>query len=108
MGLIQYFKETQAEMQHVAWPTQAQTVVYTALVVLVSIVISLYVGFFDFLFTQSLGTLVENRFGSTPSAIEVSPTTPQAQPALDFDINAEGVEAGSIVPIDTQPENPTE
>lgn len=111
MGLVQYIKETQAEMSHVAWPTQTQTVVYTALVVLVSIIVSLYVGFFDFLFTQSLGAVVESRFGNTPSAIEISTSTPDSTtdaPALDFDINAEGVEGGSIVPIDINTETGNE
>lgn len=58
MSVIQYFKDTKTEMNHVAWPTQEQTIVYTGLVILVSLIIAGFVGFFDFLFTRSLETAV--------------------------------------------------
>ncbi len=103
MGLMQYFKDTQAEMRHVAWPTQTQTIVYTALVVLVSIIVSLYVGFFDFLLTRGLETLVEQRPVTPAPALEISTTTnpTSTMPALDFDIGVEGA-GGTVVPIDVQ------
>jgi preprotein translocase SecE subunit len=74
---IQYLKDTQAELRHVAWPTQAQTIVFTALVVLVSVFISLYLGFFDYVFTSSLKRVVNARTGNTPSSpIEISTSSP--------------------------------
>jgi preprotein translocase SecE subunit len=59
-GIGQYLKETRGELRHVAWPTQAQTVVYTVLVALISIGIALYLGFFDFLFTTGLTRVVSS------------------------------------------------
>lgn len=101
MGLMQYFKDTQAEMRHVAWPTQTQTIVYTALVVLVSIVVSLYVGFFDFLFTRGLQVVVDQRPAAQVAPLTISTTTDSTStvPALDFDIGVDGA-GGTIVPID--------
>lgn len=69
MGLGQYIKDTRSELNHVAWPTRVQTIVYTILVVVISILVSLYLGVFDFLFTNGLGKLVE----MVPAAPQVAP-----------------------------------
>lgn len=65
MAFLQYLKDTRGELNHVAWPTRVQTVVFTILVVVTSILISLYLGFFDFLFTSGLGKIVEMLPGNT-------------------------------------------
>jgi preprotein translocase subunit SecE len=52
--LINYIRDTRGEMKHVSWPTRTQTVVYTALVILVSIALAFYLGLFDFLFTEGV------------------------------------------------------
>jgi preprotein translocase subunit SecE len=52
--LFNYLRDTRAELKHVSWPTQKQTVMYTALVITISIVTALYLGFFDFAFTRGL------------------------------------------------------
>lgn len=52
--LINYLKDTRAELKHVSWPTQRQAVIYTALIIAVSVVVALTLGLFDFLFTQAL------------------------------------------------------
>ena len=54
MGFFQYLKDTQGELRHVAWPTRIQTIVYTVLVILLSVFIALYLGLFDFIFTSGL------------------------------------------------------
>ena len=66
MGLGQYLKDTRAELRHVAWPTQTQTIVYTILVIVLSIFVSLYLGFFDFLFTGILQRVIN---GASPIEI---------------------------------------
>lgn len=38
-------------MKHVSWPTRRQVLSYTLVVVAVSLVTSLYLGLFDFLFS---------------------------------------------------------
>ena len=70
MGLIQYVKDTQGELRHVAWPTRVQTIVYTILVVLISVGVSLYLGLFDYLFTTGLARFLEVLPAANPSAIE--------------------------------------
>jgi preprotein translocase subunit SecE len=55
--LINYLRDTRGEIRHVSWPTPRQTAVYTVLVIGISILTSLYLGFFDFVFTRVLDLL---------------------------------------------------
>lgn len=55
--LFNYLREIKGEMKHVNWPTKQQTIAYTSLVVIISIVVSIYLGFFDFLFVEGVGIL---------------------------------------------------
>ncbi len=54
MGLVDYLRETKGELKHVSWPTRRQAVVFTILVIAVSIGTALFLGFFDFAFTRLL------------------------------------------------------
>lgn len=83
MAFIQYLKDTRGELNHVAWPTRVQTVVFTILVVLVSVLVSLYLGFLDFLFTSGLGKAV----GALPAAPTPSQTIDLASTTDDFIIS---------------------
>ena len=58
--LTKYFKATAAEMKQVSWPTQQQAWFYTALVMVISIIVALYVGAFDFLFSEVINLVVNN------------------------------------------------
>lgn len=58
MGLKTYIQETRGELKHVSWPTYRQTVVYTLLVVCVSIAVSIYLGLFDFAFSKLIEIFV--------------------------------------------------
>ncbi len=51
---INYLKDTYAELRHVSWPTQKQAAVYTALVIVISIIVAIFVGAFDFVFQKGL------------------------------------------------------
>ncbi len=51
MKILDYIKETKAEMQHVNWPTRKQTASFTFLVIAFSLGASFFLGFFDFIFT---------------------------------------------------------
>ena len=53
-----YLRDTAAEMKHVSWPTQAQTITYTILVVVVSAVAALFLGAFDYIFSQLLNYII--------------------------------------------------
>ena len=70
MAFLQYLRDTRGELRHVAWPTRVQTIIYTILVIALSILVSLYLGFFDFLFTTGLGKVVEMLPGKAPISIE--------------------------------------
>jgi len=51
---INYLKDTRAELAHVSWPTRRQAVAFTAVVILVSILTALFLGFFDYLLSLVL------------------------------------------------------
>ncbi len=53
-----YLRDTAAEMKHVSWPTQTQAMVYTALVIVVSGLVALFLGAFDYVFTTLLDVIV--------------------------------------------------
>lgn len=53
-----YVRDTAAEMKHVSWPTQMQTITYTALVIGVSTFIALFLGAVDFGFSEVLKYLI--------------------------------------------------
>lgn len=86
MAFLQYLKDTRGELHHVAWPTRVQTVIFTILVVLVSILVSLYLGFFDFVFTTGLGKVVERLPSAQQPAAEVVDvdTEPVSTTTLDI------------------------
>ena len=56
--LTKYFRDTFAEMKQVKWPTRAQAGMYTALVIVVCVVIALFVTFCDFLFSMGVNQLI--------------------------------------------------
>ncbi len=57
-SLIKYFNDTASEMKQVTWPTQKQAVFYTVLVVAISALVALYIGAFDYLFSQAVQFIV--------------------------------------------------
>lgn len=59
MSFSQYLKDTRAELNHVAWPTKTQTMIFTSLVIALSVLVSLYLGLFDYVFTNALGRGLE-------------------------------------------------
>lgn len=55
---INYLRDTRGELVHVSWPTQRQTIIYTLLVILLSIVTAIYLGVLDFGFARGLDYLI--------------------------------------------------
>ncbi len=53
-----YLRDTKAEMKHVSWPTQKQALVFSVLVIIVSIIVALFVGAFDYVFTGLLNAII--------------------------------------------------
>ena len=52
--ITEYFKEIQAELKHVVWPSKNQTIFYTLIVIVLSVVVAYFLGIFDFIFSQGL------------------------------------------------------
>ena len=58
-NFINYLKDTRAELRHVSWPTQHQALIYTALVVGISIIVAAIIGVFDYVFTAGLDWFIK-------------------------------------------------
>jgi preprotein translocase SecE subunit len=58
MSLAQYLKETQAELKHVSWPTQKQTMYFTVIVIAISVITAVLLGLFDALFAELLSYFI--------------------------------------------------
>lgn len=54
MKIANYLKETKGEMKHVTWPSRKQVIVFTTTVILLSLAVALFLGVFDFLFSEFL------------------------------------------------------
>lgn len=52
---INYLRDTKAELRHVSWPTQKQASIFTALVIIISVLTAIYLGLFDRLFLFLVG-----------------------------------------------------
>ncbi len=54
MSFITYLREVRGELTHISWPTTRQAIVYTALIVIISVFMAAYTGALDFLFQEGL------------------------------------------------------
>lgn len=54
----EYLKETKTEMKHVIWPSKSQTIYYTLIVIILSVVIAYYLGVFDYIFSLGLQKII--------------------------------------------------
>ena len=83
MSFLQYLRDTRGEMNHVAWPTRAQTIVYTALVMALSIFVAVYLGIFDYLFTtgltKGLDYLPQSESSLQLNDMQISTSTPEVE-----------------------------
>jgi preprotein translocase subunit SecE len=53
-----YLKEVRAELKHVSWPSRNQTIVFTIVVVAVSLFTAVYLGAWDYLFAAFIKRIV--------------------------------------------------
>ncbi len=54
MQIVDYVKNTRVEMSHVNWPSREQTIRFTALILAVSVGVSILLGASDFVFSKLL------------------------------------------------------
>ncbi len=57
--VITYLKEVREEMRKVTWPTRKETSRYTLMVLGISLVVSLFLGAFDYIFSLILRRFIE-------------------------------------------------
>lgn len=58
--LFNYIRATRGELKHVSWPTQKQTIIYTVLVISISVVTAIYLGLLDNGLTRGLEAIFQN------------------------------------------------
>lgn len=56
---ITFLKETQDELKKVVWPTKDEVVRLTGVVILVSLIVGLFLGGADFVFTKLMEIFIE-------------------------------------------------
>lgn len=56
--MLQYIKDVRGELRHVSWPTRQQTVVYTIVVIAVSLLTATYLGLLDYAFSALVRTII--------------------------------------------------
>lgn len=57
-NITNYFKEVTQEVQKVSWPSKEQTIEKTLLVLTVTVVVGLYVGTLDFVFSKIITAIL--------------------------------------------------
>lgn len=108
MDITTYIKETMAEMKHVSWPSRKEVAVFTMAVISVSIATALSLGFFDFIFSRSLGLLLVDRPVSRTSVEDTRPDTAAGDVFNPQILPSEGSSdtAPASSPIDFSPNAP--
>lgn len=56
--VIAFFGEVKDELAQVTWPTRAEVTRLTLVVIAISVIVAVYVGGLDFLFTKVLGLVI--------------------------------------------------
>ncbi len=59
MNLLSYLKEVRVELTKVTWPTRAEAGKLTTIILVSSLLVGLYVGGLDLLFTNLLGVFLK-------------------------------------------------
>ncbi len=58
-NLSAYLRDTLSEMRQVSWPSQKQAALYTVLVIVISGLVSLFLGAFDAVFAKGVEFIIE-------------------------------------------------
>lgn len=56
--LVNYIKDSIAELKRVEWPTREQTIRHTILVIVISLIVSSFLGIVDFVLTRVLQIVI--------------------------------------------------
>jgi len=56
--IVDYFRESKAELKKVTWPTRKEAIKHTLLVIGISLVVAAFLGGLDYVFSFGLQTLI--------------------------------------------------
>jgi preprotein translocase subunit SecE len=54
LKILKFFKESKSELKKVKWPTFKETLQYTLIVIIISLVVAAYLGGLDYIFSLLL------------------------------------------------------
>lgn len=54
-----FLKETREELKKVTWPTQAEVIRLTVIVIAISLLVGLFIGALDFIFTKTMEVIIK-------------------------------------------------
>lgn len=58
---VNFFREVKDELQKVVWPTRDEVIRLTAVVIIVSLGVGIFLGLTDFILTKLIGLIVTKR-----------------------------------------------
>lgn len=56
--MFNYLKDVRSEMKHVSWPSRTQTIMYTIVVIVVSLITASYLGLLDYAFSTFIQRII--------------------------------------------------
>ena len=56
--ILSFLEETKTELKKVTWPTRVELIGSTTVVLLTTILLATYIGFFDYLFSIAMKLLI--------------------------------------------------
>ncbi len=60
-SFISYLKNVRGELAHVVWPKPRQAAIHTALIVLISAIVAVFIGLADYGLTSLVNVLISGR-----------------------------------------------
>jgi len=55
---MSYLKETKGELSHVNWPSRRQSVIFSLVVIIISVLMAFFLGLFDLIFSKILNLFI--------------------------------------------------
>ena len=83
--IVNFFKEVRAEFKQISWPKRESIIQSTIVVISISIIVSLVLGGFDYIFTQAIGLIGAKPASKVQTVIpSIAPVTPtiKLQPTI--------------------------
>ena len=60
MGIVDYVRDTKAELKHVVWPSRQQALLYTLAIIIISALFAVALGALDIGLERLLGLIINS------------------------------------------------